>query len=334
MEGINIMQESYSIELARRGDDSVFLKALGIYDQVTPVEIKTDPNDFVFWVDKSSKTFNTFLFKVFCNNVLIGLTMTTYLVSTKVMILEYIAVQKNYQKNVVYLSCINLLSKYFNEEKSFSINYWLTDINNKNNGQEADSESKMLNTILDIEGYKRIDAKFITPELGITDIPGFESYFMIKTTDSIKSISKSIYRGIIKSIYYEYYLPWYQELLGKNDFQSYENHLNTTYKKLEMGISLVTDPIKVINTGYEVVRETTGHTPINKAHSYTNTLKTILNYLITASISVVFGTLLGFLVVAYVFPKLEDKGAIVSATIGVTSAIPLVGIIKESKSKK
>lgn len=298
MEEINIMQESYSIELARRGDDSDFLKAIGIYDQVTPVEIKTYPNDLIFWVEKNSETFNTFLFKIFCNNVLIGLTMTTYIVSTKLMVLEYLAVQKIYHKNVVYLSCLNLLSKYFNEEKSFSINYWLTDINNKNNGLEIDSESKMLNTILDIEGFKKIDAKFITPELGITDIPSFESYFMIQTTDNIKSISKSIYRGIIKSIYYEYYLPWYQELLVKDDFQSYENHLNTTYKKLEMDISLVTDPIKVINTGYEVVRETTGHTPINKTHSYTDTLKTILNYLITASISIVFGTLLGFILIA------------------------------------
>lgn len=328
------MQECYSIELVKKGEDPDFLKAISIYDQVTPVEIKTDPNDFIFWVDKDSKTFNTYIFKIFCNNVLIGLTMTTYLVKTRVMILEYIAVQKNYHKNVVYLSCINLLSKYFNKEKDFSINYWLTDINNKNEGQETDSESKMLNAILDIEGYKKVDAKFTTPELGITDTPGFEAYFMIQTTDSIKSLPKSIYRGFIQSIYYDYYLPWYQELLNKDDFQSYEKHLNSAYEKLKMDISLAKDPIKVIDTGYEVVRETTGHTPINKKNSYTNKLKSIFNYLIIASISVVLGSFLGLFAITYIFPNLADKGAVVGATIGGTSAIPLIGMFKETKFKK
>ncbi len=40
--------------------------------------------------------------------------------------------------------------------KNYSINYWVTDINNDNNGQGIDSESKMFQTILDIEGYKKL----------------------------------------------------------------------------------------------------------------------------------------------------------------------------------
>lgn len=328
------MQESYSIELVRKSDDPEFIESLKIYDLVTPVDIKTDPNDLSLWVEKNSQTFKTYIFKLFCNDNLIGLAMTTYLINTKIMLLEYIAVEKSYKKNIVYLSCINLLGQYFNQEESYSINYWLTDINNKNNGHESDSESKILNMILDLEGYKKVDAKFITPELGITDIPGFEAYFMIKTTDSIKSISKNTYRGIIKSIYYEYYLPWYQKILNKNDFKLYEDQLNSTYKKLDIQITQVTDPIKVIDIGYDVLQETTGHTPIRKKISYINILKNILKYLLIALISIVIGAVLGFIMITYLFPNLPDKGAVVAAIIGTTTTVSLAGIYKGTKIKK
>lgn len=111
------MRESYSIELVNRGDDDDFLKALKIYDNVTPVTIKTDPNDFIYWIDNSVEEFKINIFKIYCNEKLIGMTMTSFLQHTKTMILEYIAVEKSYRKNVVYLSCINLLGQYFSNEK-------------------------------------------------------------------------------------------------------------------------------------------------------------------------------------------------------------------------
>lgn len=327
------MRENYSIELVSKGDDVEFLKALKIYNSVTPIDIKTDTKDIIYWIEHKSKGFKINIFKVYCNGHLIGLTMTTYLFTPKVMILEYISVKDEYRKNVVYLSCLNLLGQYFIEEKTYSINYWLTDINNKNNGKESDSESQMLTTILDLEGYKKVEACFTTPDLGLTDIPGFEAYFMIKSVDKIQTIPRSTYQGIIKAIYYDYYLPWYSPLLLKDDLTSYQNNLNNTFQKLEKRIMKIHDPISVIDTGYKINDETTGHTPITNISKYTTLFKTIGIYLVTAIFTISIGAFLGLFIITYK-NDITDKGAVIAATIAATTTIPVLGIFFNFKIKE
>ncbi|WP_075567422.1 hypothetical protein [Streptococcus timonensis] len=328
------MRESYSIELVNKGDDDDFLKALKIYDNVTPVTIKTDPNDFIYWVDNPIEEFRINIFKIYCNEKLIGMTMTSFLSRTKTMILEYIAVEKSYRKNVVYLSCLNLLGQYFSNEKNYSINYWATDINNDKNGQGTDSESKMFQIILDLEGYKKIDAPFKTPSLGMTDIPGFEAYIMIKSTDNIKSLSKTIYGGIIKSIFFDYYFQWYQKLLSKNDFSEYQNELRSTYKKLEKSIDTISDPIQILDEGYKVFKETTGPTPITKSNNLSYILNGIYVYLVTAVISLSLGVILSLITVHFAFNNITDKGEIIASIIAGTMAIPVIGSIFTNLNKK
>lgn len=328
------MKESYSIELVNKSDDIDFLKALKIYDNVTPVTIKTEPNDFIYWIDHPVQEFRINIFKIYCNEKLIGMTMTSFLSQSKAMILEYIAVEKSYRKNVVYLSCLNLLGQYFSNEKSYSINYWVTDINNDNDGQGTDSESKMFQTILDIEGYKKIDAPFKTPSLGMTDVPGFEAYIMIKSTDNVKVLSKSIYGGLIKSIFFDYYFQWYQKLLSKNDFSEYQNELTSTYKKLEKSIDTISDPIKILDEGYKVYKETAGPTPITKSNHFINVLQSISRYLLTAVISLAVGVTLSLAAVHFAFNNITDKGEIIASIIAGTMAIPLIGIFTNSNKKK
>ncbi len=59
---------------------------------------KTDPNDFIYWIDNTVEEFKINIFKIYCNEKLIGMTMTSFLSHTKIMILEYIAVEKSYRK--------------------------------------------------------------------------------------------------------------------------------------------------------------------------------------------------------------------------------------------
>ncbi|HEL2221516.1 TPA: hypothetical protein TZH73_001731 [Streptococcus suis] len=328
------MRESYSIELVNRGDDDDFLKALKIYDNVTPVTIKTDPNDFIYWIDNTVEEFKINIFKIYCNEKLIGMTMTSFLSHTKIMILEYIAVEKSYRKNVVYLSCLNLLGQYFSNEKNYSINYWVTDINNDNNGQGIDSESKMFQTILDIEGYKKIDAPFKTPSLGMTDIPGFEAYLMIKSTDNLNSLSKTIYGGLIKSIFFDYYFQWYQKLLSKEDFLEYQKELSLTYKKIEKRIDTLSDPIQILDDGYKVFKEATGSTPITKSNNLIYIFNGIYRYLLAAMISLAIGVVLSLIAVHFVFNDIVDKGEIIASIIAGTMAIPLIGSIFTNSNKK
>lgn len=318
-----MFKESYSIEIVKRGSDPEFLEALKIYNNVTPVDIKTDANDIIYWVENDSNYFKMHIFKLYCNNCLIGLSMTTYLPKVKVLILEYIAINDIYQKNIVYLSYLNLIGQFF-KESTYSINYWLTDINNKNNGQEVDSESKTLTILLDIEGYKKVDALFLTPELGITDVPGFEAYFMIKSTDNISSLSKSSYQSIVDAIYFDYYLKWYKSRLSKEDFSKYEKVLNASYDKLKKQITRVKDPISVVDTGYKVREEITGHTPIHTNNKFWNFFKQISTQLVITLITIILGAIVGLATITFLLKNVEDKGAVIAATITATTAIPLI----------
>ncbi|MGP1568676.1 MAG: hypothetical protein ACTTHM_08145 [Peptoanaerobacter stomatis] len=320
-----MIQEIYSIESVKKGDDTNFLKALKIYDNITPVDIKTEPQDIIYWIENKVDNFKMYIFNLYCDKELIGLAMTTYLPKVKTLILEYIALENNYRKNVVYLSYLNLIGKFFKESK-YSINYWLTDINNKNNGKETDSESKILTILLDIEGYKKIDALFLTPELGITDIPGFEAYFMIKSTDDISSLAKNSYQSIIDNIYFDYYLEWYKGVIPtQEEFSKYKQSLNDSYNKLKKHIIQIKDPILVVDTGYEVKGEITGHTPIHTKNRFFNFIKTIAIYLLITLITIVAGTIVGLLIIETLLKDIGDKGAVIAATITATTAIPIIG---------
>ena len=258
-------QEFYSIELAKKGDNPNFISALKIYNEVTPLEIKTNPEEITYWIDNINEKFKLYVFNLYWDNKIIGLGMLTYIPSVKTIIIEYISVEEDYRKNIVYLSYINLFGQYF-KKNSLTIDYWLTDINNKNNGQNSDYESQILSVLLDIEGYKKIDAPFLTPELGITTIKGVEAYFMIKSFDNIYDISKDSYIAFIDSIYFDYYLEWYTPLLTTKELSIYKRRLNFTYSELQQIINHLNDPIKVL-TNDSILEQSSGHTPIKENKS-------------------------------------------------------------------
>ncbi|MDQ8765065.1 hypothetical protein RFF73_05330 [Streptococcus ruminantium] len=185
-----------------------------------------------------------------------------------------------------------------------------------------------------MKDIKKIDAPFKTPSLGMTDIPGFEAYIMIKSTDNVKSLSKTIYGGLIKSIFFDYYFQWYQKLLSKEDFSEYQKELSSTYKKIEKSIDTLSDPIQILDDGYKVFKETTGSTPITKPNNLIYIFKGIYKYLLAAIISLAVGVVLSLIAVHFVFNNIVDKGEIIASIIAGTMAIPLIGSIFTDSNKK
>lgn len=58
----------------------------------------------------------------------------------------------------------------------------------------------------------------------------FESLLYIKTNDNISQISKETYIDLVKAIYFDYYLFWYQPFMSNNEYIEYKKKVERVYQ--------------------------------------------------------------------------------------------------------
>ena len=225
----DIFEHKFAIKRLSKETDTDYLQAFRIYNDTTPVEIKTATNEIVHWLKKDNinTSFKIFLFALYLDDKVIGFSMISYILSEKVSVIEYLALKPQYRINSAFYSYIGLLQDYL-RDLDIEVSYYITDISNKGEGKKIDKESRLLRKLLCLEGFGRINTKYYTPPLGIINYESdFESFLYIKSNDTIKQISNTTYQNIIRAIYYNYYYEWYKDfLLNPKDIDEYKMKLD------------------------------------------------------------------------------------------------------------
>jgi len=225
----------FAIKRITKTTDEAYITALKIYNETTPNSIKTDTNEITFWLDKKdpNNSFDLLLFVLYLDDKIIGFAMMSYIKRTRIVVIDYIALYNNFRINTIYFPYISLLQNYL-YENNFDISYIVNEISNKDNGENIDKESRLLKKIFCLEGFARIEAKYFTPPLGTKNHESsFEAFLYIKTNDELKNISKSSYIDIVKSIYYDYFLIWYEAtILDTVKFNDYKQKLDSYYDNI------------------------------------------------------------------------------------------------------
>lgn len=224
-------EHKFKIRRVNKATDNEYLKALKIYNETTPYEIRTSSNEITYWLTNRNETngFETFLFVLYLNDEIIGLSMTTYIKTTKIVIDEYLAVEDQFRLNLVLLSYQSLLQNYF-YENSIEVSFFVTEISNKNNGKSIDKESRISMKMLCMEDYGKVSALYYTLPLGLSNHEStFEAFLYIKANDKINVLSTETYLSIIKSIYYDYYIGWYTPFLTVVQLDEYKKKVEHYY---------------------------------------------------------------------------------------------------------
>jgi len=208
-------------------------QALAIYDNRTPVEIKTNRRDFSYHLANKSNEFDMYLFSLHYNDKVIGMAMATHV--DNLLIFDYLALEEQYEGvNSLYFSYIDLITKYIKEkaiEKQKSIDYYITEINANKNG--TDKETKRFTRVFCLYGYGAITFLYQTLPLGEAKGTTFDTYLYIKTNQKISFIDKEVYLSIIRSIYMNYYCAWYRGILDNTPYEQYVDNANRLYNDIK-----------------------------------------------------------------------------------------------------
>ena len=240
----------FNIRRIHKITDEEYLEALRIYNETIPFEIRTETNELNFWLSKNKDNnyFEIYMFVLYLDGKLIGLSMTTYLKKTKIVVDEYLAVLDQYRINTIFLVYLSLIQSYY-KENNIDYSYYVTEISNKDSGESINWESQISLKVLCTEEFGKINAPYYTLPLGLDNYESnFEAILYIKTNDSIKSISKETYLQIVRSIYYDYFLIWYEKFMATEELIQYKQEIQRNYELIQNDILDYSESISITNS--------------------------------------------------------------------------------------
>lgn len=228
------LENKFSIRRIKKSTDEEYFKALYVYNDTTPADIKTNTNEITSWLNKidDGTSFELLLFALYLDDSIIGMAMLCYVKRQRIIIYDYIALIEKYRVNTVFFPFINLLQNYISSH-GFDVAYYVVEISNKNNGKSIDKESILFKKLICLEGFGMIRAKYYTLPLGLNNYESsFEAFIYIKSNDDLSQISKETFLSIVHAIYYEYYLTWYSALLPPNDLLEYKQKIDACHDSI------------------------------------------------------------------------------------------------------
>ncbi len=231
----NKFEHKFSIKRIVKTTDDDYIKALRIYNDTTPFEIKTPTNEVTYWLDKQnvSTPFEIYAFILYLNDEVIGFSMTTYIKRSKVVIDEYLAVYDHYRMQTIFLAFESLIQNFYNEN-GIEVSYYLTEISHKGSGKEMDRESKISLKLMCVEEYGKIEALYYALPLGLTNHESnFEAHLYIKGIEPVQTITTKTYQIIVESIYYDYWYTWYYPLLSPTEFEIYKKLIDEQFRLIK-----------------------------------------------------------------------------------------------------
>lgn len=227
-----------------------FVKALMLYNDTIPVDIKTSSNEIMYFCDHCSIQPKRimYFFGLYCDNHLVGFVETGYLKTTKTIIIDYIVLKEEYRLNSVFYPLFSLIQRYFSENM-IDYDYIATEVSTKCPEQSVDAESFYSRKMLQMEDFRIAEVLYRQPRLGLDNLESnFDFQLMVKSKQSISFLKKETYLAIVHDIYFEHYYPWY-EVFDKNRSTEYKNHLEKEYNKVKEKTNEITGNIILSNQG-------------------------------------------------------------------------------------
>lgn len=246
MENTNTI--GFSIRHFSSSKDKDFMKALIIYADTIPYDTKTSTNEIIYFADHTDvqPKRKMYFFGLYVNEEIVGFLEAGYLVTTKVIIIDYIVLKSEYRLNSIFYPLFSLVQRFFSEHM-VDYDYIATEVSTKCPEQSVDSESFFSKKMLQMEDFRAVNALYRQPMLGFNN---FESNFgfllMIKSTQPIATLKKETYLAIVRDIYFEHYYSWYS-VFDEEHNSEYEQHLQSEYEAIKKQVEQTDAELQLSN---------------------------------------------------------------------------------------
>lgn len=230
----NTLRSSFRIKRFQSSEDRDFIKALKIYNELVPVETKTATNEITYFLDKKDyKNREMYFFGLYYNDEIIGYIECGYLINTKAIIIDYLIIKDEFNLNSIFYPLFALFQQFFSDNL-IDYDYIITEVSIRTLAENVDKESYYSRKLLQAEDFRIIDIPYPQPLLGINNFESnFDLRLMIKSINTITSLKTDTLICIIKDIYYNHYLDWYENTMVDNEsLKNYKNHIDDQMNKV------------------------------------------------------------------------------------------------------
>ena len=171
-------------------------------------------------------------FALYYSEELAGFAMMSYIRAQRIAILEYVALETQYRVNTVFFTYINLLESYLHINQ-YDVAFILNEVSNRRNGSDIDKESQIFSKLLCIEGFGKIEAPYVTPPLGTNNFESsFDAFLFAKSSGDVHALERQTYLEIVRSIYFDYFLVWYEHVLPASQLNEYNGILQKSFEAI------------------------------------------------------------------------------------------------------
>ena len=113
------------------------------------------------------------------------------------------------------------------------LSYYLTEMSDKNDGKDIDRESKIFEKMLCIEDYGKIDMVYYALPLGLNNHESdFRAYLYARDVNNSNSMGINTFLDIVHSIYFDYWMYWYEKIMTSEDIAIYREQVQSYYNKI------------------------------------------------------------------------------------------------------
>lgn len=273
-------------------NDKDFLKALKIYHEQVSDKVRTDENQIKAYITDNIKTKarEMAFYVLYAKKQVIGYAEVGILFSSKTFFVDYFILGSSYQNKGYFYSCYNLMIEDLKSQYP-TFRYIIVEYYNSTKNNDSESFARKC---LALEYYKVIDIKYFQPGLfeegDDTIVP---CWLLIQETSKeieYEYISKELFEKILKDIYFNHYVEWYEHFFDNYAMENYKNKLNALYTKI---ISNTYGTIKLTDYSYVNCKYSAGNkcaftrnAPFSKTPKMNNKTFIILSFLTIVSVIV------------------------------------------------
>ena len=212
-----------------------FTNALKLYNDNVEPEYRTESNEIIYWLDNFEKTYRNpfYILGLYLNKTLVGFCEMVYFKEEKIVIVDYIVIEKLYRRNSAFYQFTDLISKFI-ADTGLDFLYVICEVGCYFDNGEPTENSKTLIRLLKMNHFGVVKTPYYVPRLGIKNYESeMRAVLMIYSNNEIKQIKKETYLFIVDLVYYKYYQKWYDKFLNKEEKQEYKMILDALFNNIK-----------------------------------------------------------------------------------------------------
>jgi hypothetical protein len=233
------MKTVYELRRYKNSDSQGYAEALKLYSENIESVYRTDTNEIIFWTDNFKKRFGDsfFILGLYLNDVLIGFSELAYFQEEKIVMIDYIVIDKPYRKNSSFYQFSDKILTFLSDE-NIEFNYIVCEVGCYFDNLEPAESSKLFIRLLKMAHFGVIKCAYYVPQLGKRNYESqMRAMLMIYTNDEVKQIKKETYLNIIETLFYKYYQRWYDEFFNEEEKKEYKKNLDELFENIKKDLA-------------------------------------------------------------------------------------------------